>query len=651
MARRLVLTCGRNLLALFLFLSLVHVVAASRQPNSLLRETSQDTLISEHFLGLDFWNIDLVLWNEVFTQLQDDELRFGLVGVDALTWDIVEPNSPQAGVHDYDWQELDAVFAAVAASGKMLELTIRPVSRWGTVVPVDSMVGDACCWMSSPKPDAASDTSHWGMTAFEAWEDFVFNLVERYDGDGRNDAPGVTRPVIAHLMLGIEPEARNHFFINGGTVRAYDQILQGTYAAAKTASQEVRVVRGKSNLGNLFDDDPGLETVLSVRNPDGIIDSLQNSLSLGGNHYDIFAVNFNDHFTGLAPLVNWLSATMADHGYHKPFLVADARTTLYPRDNTKSESILPPRYPAGFMEIVDDPSHADYDVNKKLQQADEVRQTLRKILVALATGQHSISPQPILGSLSIDYATDDRKYMWLYAGLFDPYLYETTGDLGQAREPVYFALKQLMDMLIGASRNVEALQLGDHTFACMVTKAGNRMLFLWHEDPFAVDSQGLVRRQQEVTVDLSQVFLGEEVRIRQFVTLLDSNKAAIFPGDRVVPTTAVPIDETPVLIELVRVTSVANPVTQTPGEFSLRANYPNPFNPTTTIQFSLSRKEHVTLRVFDVLGREVATLLDDELPEGSHVVVFDAKNLSSGIYFYRLTAGQSSQIRKALLLK
>lgn len=99
------------------------------------------------------------------------------------------------------------------------------------------------------------------------------------------------------------------------------------------------------------------------------------------------------------------------------------------------------------------------------------------------------------------------------------------------------------------------------------------------------------------------------------------------------------------------VTSVEAKDDQVPAEFQLSQNYPNPFNPSTTIRFSLPRREHVTLRVFDVLGREVATLLDDELSSGEHSVVFNSKNLSSGVYFYRLTAGQFTQIRKGILMK
>lgn len=88
-----------------------------------------------------------------------------------------------------------------------------------------------------------------------------------------------------------------------------------------------------------------------------------------------------------------------------------------------------------------------------------------------------------------------------------------------------------------------------------------------------------------------------------------------------------------------------------PKEYILHQNYPNPFNPSTTIRFSLPKREHVTLKVFDVLGREVATLVNEELNAGEHLVQFASHELASGIYFYKLTAGKFSQTRKGVLLR
>ncbi len=96
---------------------------------------------------------------------------------------------------------------------------------------------------------------------------------------------------------------------------------------------------------------------------------------------------------------------------------------------------------------------------------------------------------------------------------------------------------------------------------------------------------------------------------------------------------------------------IENGYNNTPHEFSLDQNYPNPFNPSTTIKWQLAAGSFVTLKVYDVIGNEVATLINNELDAGSHSVNFDASHLSSGIYFYTLKAGSFIQTNKMLLLK
>ena len=86
------------------------------------------------------------------------------------------------------------------------------------------------------------------------------------------------------------------------------------------------------------------------------------------------------------------------------------------------------------------------------------------------------------------------------------------------------------------------------------------------------------------------------------------------------------------------------------GEIEVQ-NYPNPFNPTTNISYSLSTSGHVTLKVYDILGREVKTLVNDDEAAGYHTATFDASRLASGIYFYRLTAPGIVKVKKMLLTK
>ncbi|NLT50629.1 MAG: T9SS type A sorting domain-containing protein, partial [Ignavibacteria bacterium] len=77
----------------------------------------------------------------------------------------------------------------------------------------------------------------------------------------------------------------------------------------------------------------------------------------------------------------------------------------------------------------------------------------------------------------------------------------------------------------------------------------------------------------------------------------------------------------------------------------------NPFNPSTMISYQLPINSFVNLRVFDILGREVATLVNEQKPAGNYEVKFDASNLASGIYLYKLQAGEYSSVKKLLLMK
>lgn len=89
----------------------------------------------------------------------------------------------------------------------------------------------------------------------------------------------------------------------------------------------------------------------------------------------------------------------------------------------------------------------------------------------------------------------------------------------------------------------------------------------------------------------------------------------------------------------------------TASSYTLEQNYPNPFNPTTMISYRLAGVNHVSLKIYDVVGREVAVLIDQQQAEGEYHVTFTASALSSGIYFYRLNAGNYSEMKKMVLIK
>ncbi len=124
-------------------------------------------------------------------------------------------------------------------------------------------------------------------------------------------------------------------------------------------------------------------------------------------------------------------------------------------------------------------------------------------------------------------------------------------------------------------------------------------------------------------------YMGSRVEVRNLKAIYDS-------GDTV-------------LIDFGVTTGV--PKGQTPSGFSLSQNYPNPFNPSTTIRFSVPQKGMVSLTVFNLLGQEVKTLISEEKGQGSYEAIFNASNLPSGTYFYKLQVGASVEVKKMLLLK
>jgi hypothetical protein len=118
------------------------------------------------------------------------------------------------------------------------------------------------------------------------------------------------------------------------------------------------------------------------------------------------------------------------------------------------------------------------------------------------------------------------------------------------------------------------------------------------------------------------------------------------------PVTVEPIDSLQHLYDDWRVTTGGSEQTdEMPARAALEPNYPNPFNPTTTIEFQITGREYVSLKVYDVLGRETATLVSGVLEPGRHHVTLDAARISGGVYFYTLSTKAFMKTRKLLYLR
>lgn len=180
------------------------------------------------------------------------------------------------------------------------------------------------------------------------------------------------------------------------------------------------------------------------------------------------------------------------------------------------------------------------------------------------------------------------------------------------------------------------------------------------EIPFGVTST----RGGSITLDLQELNLpdGWVASIRDNVTgetlSMNAEFSYTFESARA---KAAPVSETPhvLAVEAPRFTLIIDPSSststdngkQTTENFRLEQNYPNPFNPSTVVGFQLSVAGQATLKVYDILGREVAVLVNETLPAGAHSVTFDASNLTSGVYLYKLEAGGMTMTKRMTLVK
>jgi hypothetical protein len=97
--------------------------------------------------------------------------------------------------------------------------------------------------------------------------------------------------------------------------------------------------------------------------------------------------------------------------------------------------------------------------------------------------------------------------------------------------------------------------------------------------------------------------------------------------------------------------SVEPPGNNIPLNYDLNQNYPNPFNPTTNIKYQIPNNGFVIMKIYDILGKEVVTLINEKQIAGNYEIKFDGSNLPSGIYFYKLNVNDFSAIKKMLLVK
>ena len=187
----------------------------------------------------------------------------------------------------------------------------------------------------------------------------------------------------------------------------------------------------------------------------------------------------------------------------------------------------------------------------------------------------------------------------------------------------------------------------------------------WHDSlairnagtaPLVVDSivqYSLDPVQYPVTIDTSSFTLapGDSQTVNIFIPFIPAGLASFDFTDSLRIYSNDLLDPVKDLVLRGDAPVAAEPESQLPASFELQQNYPNPFNPSTTIEFSLPHADIVSIKVYDLLGREVATLLNEKKEPGTYEVKLDGTGLANGVYFYRLRTSEFVDVKKLILLK
>ena len=555
------------------------------------------------------------------------ELGVGIVGVNGLSWGLIEPTPPSNGMHSYLWP--DELFKLVYDYGLTLQVNLICLSPWGTIHSDKQ---------TPPKPE------HW-----DNFRAFVYNFIERYDGDGFQDAWEMRHPVIAIINIGseIENKGRGAAGFWNGTAEDYNQVQKVLFEESRRANPDIIVARGATNFGNFFDDDPDDATVIERLKtaPEGWIDFFDSTSMKTPQYYDMFGFHFNHYYTGMEPAIKWVQQRMKNHDFSKPFYSEDTRSA-----RVNSTGILPPFYPdrnangiEDILEILDNPEHPEYPLAKAEYYRDQAILTVKKLTIGLALHLNPIIISTITDWLTYGDPDPGPSHMrWRHSGLIDTRIAGHDGhnlSHPEAKKPAYYSLQLLIQKLTGAHRDVEILNLGESIYAFRFHKGNHDIFILWHENPQSPNSD-------TVRISLRPYIDADMVKVTSLITTIGDT----VPYLQKVSVDNIPISHSPIFIEKLTATSMHK--SEIPdSKFTLYQNHPNPFNLKTTIRFYIPKRNHVTLKIFDILGNNILTLVDQELPGGMHTITFNANNLSSGIYFYRLQAGKRIIVKKLFLLK
>jgi hypothetical protein len=387
-------------------------------------------------------------------------------------WGNLEPTVPRApGQHDYQWSKVDRYIVEYQGAGfNQIQIYTTANNKWAS---------------SKPK-------NHFPDDQFlDDYADYLFNLVERYDGDGERDAPGLKFPVLDYV---IEAEWTEFF---PGTTDEYLQLLTMAHRAVKRANRQARVWLVPLMMIDVFDRNPNADEIAKraktnwqFRHPVAETQKLLTHPEL----FDVIEIHSLGDYTELEATAQWLRAEMKKNGYEKPIFVGDALGIsqfvwpINPRAVTSLATdadflTFAPIRPTDALRVVKlldtmkDQKSLDHDAAMRWFRAEHAKALVKKFVTAINAGYVGMNVWALA-----DWDLFQQVRLtgnWFFMGMIDaqPGLVQWTPG---APRPAYYTLKLAIEKLRDHS-TVEPLNVDPNTVAYRFLVRGKPIIVAWNE--------------------------------------------------------------------------------------------------------------------------------------------------------------------------
>lgn len=453
---------------------------------------------------------------------------------------------------------------------------------------------------------------------------FVKATVERYDGDGVDDYHGLAHPIL-HWQVGNEPLA-----LHEGKSTGFAHLQRMTYMAIKEACPECQVLMAGCM-------QPALPGVGFVVEPDDYFDWFS-------TFFEPFLSQLNGEYADILDF-HWYGDAVGD--YRKFSAIYDSLHQILAKYKFSEKPI----WITEMGSYSGDPVGPLDEYQTEAQQAGDY---MKRYIYPLSIGIDKVFPA---FGLMEGFQNDDGYFD--HTGLL--YNGQGSNDLGLGvRKLGYYSYKLMTEKLEGCDWDgIETIVDGeDHVTIFKLSRQGEPIWVAWW-DWFDDPEYGTgARKAVQIQVDAfdSVIVTAGVPDVENGLTIIETDYPEFFPTKQlktVDGVVSIQLGENPVFIDGVETPTALKEKTGSAmfSHVQLFQNYPNPFNPETTIPFYVPEPGRVIIHLFDLQGREIATVIDASLEAGSHRIVFDGSHFSSGIYYYQLQVGHSRQTRRCILLK